>query len=454
MMMQTFYKIIFFKVVAGLVLGVFLLGNVAQAQVLFTMESAPETFFFPAEENIYLDNEEQRSESFESLETFIEPSATEEYRLEAEIIEPDLSIDGNYLQEETFPLNSLSPTEGDPFDFKTYQNNGAGKGKTSAVNANVDEFSGAAALGYGFDLPPGRNGIQPQLSISYHSQNQDHENLAGFGWSLNIPEISRSMRLGSDRMYSVNEYNLKLEGKAVTLLPISLSDGVHGLFGAEVEDNFWQANFELNGSWRIRTKSGLSYNFGSSTTSRQEDAVKVYKWLLENIEDQHGNTVEYEYYKDSGQIYPSRIIYTNNKGNKDGQNEVRFQPFYQGPAAANIRPDKIFSYQPGFYSETKYRLEKIEVVVKGENGGQPVKSWNLAYSQENPLTQRSLLSSITENGVFQLPVTGNYQNISRPATTFTYQSGGKGWGVLTGGLPVDFNLSGTQICRLERRRFD
>ena len=40
-------------------------------------------------------------------------------------------------------------------------------------------------------VPPGRNGLQPDIKLSYSSNKKDIDSLFGYGWSVNIPHIER-----------------------------------------------------------------------------------------------------------------------------------------------------------------------------------------------------------------------------------------------------------------------
>src|SRR5262249_41030348 len=70
------------------------------------------------------------------------------------------------------------------------------------VHINPDESSGALTLSYPIKTPPGRNGIEPSLSLDYNSRSQENVNVAGFGWSANIPYIERINRKGTETLYS------------------------------------------------------------------------------------------------------------------------------------------------------------------------------------------------------------------------------------------------------------
>jgi Salmonella virulence plasmid 65kDa B protein len=56
------------------------------------------------------------------------------------------------------------------------------------------------------DIPPGRNNLQPDLSLDYNSQNTDQDSIVGYGWTLSIPFIERLNKTGSENLYGPNAY--------------------------------------------------------------------------------------------------------------------------------------------------------------------------------------------------------------------------------------------------------
>ena len=61
--------------------------------------------------------------------------------------------------------------------------------------------NGAYIYEYELNLPLGRNGLEPKLSLTYTSQNNSNVNPFGYGWDINIPSIERIPRKGSDHLY-------------------------------------------------------------------------------------------------------------------------------------------------------------------------------------------------------------------------------------------------------------
>ena len=62
------------------------------------------------------------------------------------------------------------------------------------------QSNGAFTYSVPFNFPPGRNGMEPNLSLSYNSQNNDNNGIFGYGWSINLPYIERMNKKGADKL--------------------------------------------------------------------------------------------------------------------------------------------------------------------------------------------------------------------------------------------------------------
>lgn len=179
-------------------------------------------------------------------------------------------------------------------------------------------------------------------------------------------------------------------------------------FGARVENGDFRkyryADFEW---WEMKDKLGNTYKFGEATTTRQSKegyATTTNKWMLEEVRDLNDNYVSYEYYKDSGQIYPSKITYTGS-GSTDGIFEVDF--------LRTLNPDIATTTSIGFPVKTKYKITTINVKMHGN----VVRSYALSYTNGYK-DINTLLTSITESGIDELGAT-----TTLPAYTFEYNQG-------------------------------
>jgi hypothetical protein len=262
------------------------------------------------------------------------------------------------------------------------------------------DLSGAFRYSYPLTVPPGRKGLEPKLSLEYSNQSTENQSIFGYGWSDNIPYIQRINKAGSEQLYSRYDFVSSLDGE---LLPTAA--GTTTSFSAKTENSDFRTYAFTNNQWTVTDKQGTTYKFGTSTGSRQNDTAsttRIYKWMLDEIRDTNGNYIKYEYYKDAGQIYPSKIIYTGN-GSTDGIFEVSF--------SRESRTDNATTSQPAFNVKTNYRINEIQAKVNSTW----VRKYALSYTTGDN-GARSLLSSITETGQGEDATT-----ISLPATSFTYQ---------------------------------
>jgi YD repeat-containing protein len=152
-----------------------------------------------------------------------------------------------------------------------------------------DLFSGAAVYRYPLQAPPGRNGLQPDLALSYNSRRIDtlkdtegaDSGVVALGWSLDgIPEITRYHLIKEcfDHV-CVNvreEFTLAIDGASYDLRPAAagqlcgqyFADGAPGLY---VERrNAACGNGAANQTtdhWIVRTPDGTLYRFGATPES-------------------------------------------------------------------------------------------------------------------------------------------------------------------------------------------
>jgi hypothetical protein len=66
----------------------------------------------------------------------------------------------------------------------------------------ADGSTGALIQNLKLDIPPGRNGLQPDLALQYNSQRAE-DSIAGYGWTISIPYIQRLNKFGSQSLYNV-----------------------------------------------------------------------------------------------------------------------------------------------------------------------------------------------------------------------------------------------------------
>lgn len=277
-------------------------------------------------------------------------------------------------------------------------------GFSSDTNLEMsDLFLGTMSYSFPIKTPNGRNGIQPNLRLRYHS---NHGNSwVGVGWDLNLGSIQLNTKKGVD--YTSESFLLVTDDGSSELIFTGGSTGDQ--YNVKIESSFLRIR-KITGSdgfpyWEITDKKGLRYTYGNSDAGRQYDPgdttkKRIFKWCLQRIDDTDGNYLSIAYVKDSGEIYPSQIDYTKHSSGLASTYSVIFN-------TDNNRPDKLESYQANFLVNTAKRLSSI--VIKAN--GTAIKTYNLGYVQGNG-NNLSLLNAVTEKGSDNVT--------AMPITTFNY----------------------------------
>lgn len=226
---------------------------------------------------------------------------------------------------------------------------------TTAIvnNLSMDLFHGSAQYSYPLDLPAGRNGIGPQLSLAYNSQMQNFNDYMPFGWSLGgLMYIQRDSSNGVDALYQENHFVFSNGG---ALEAYALTDQIHGEYHLKLDDGqALRFFYTINNTWEFIDKNGVHYSLGKAYEARDFRGVLVYRWYLDSFTDSMGNNVIYNYKNEEGVAYPDSIIYSN-WGTETGIYSIEFE--YQDRTA------DYYSYKAGFAQNYKKQLCGISVFV-------------------------------------------------------------------------------------------
>ena len=271
-----------------------------------------------------------------------------------------------------------------------------GKAITLSENLDVDPASGTASISIPIEVPQGRAGLQPNLTILYNSSGSN--GMLGMGWSLELGSIQRSLKQGNLKYNNSDKFIFGQGGAQQDLVDIS-GNGTE--FRSEIEADFMKMQF--NGtSWTFTDKKGTKYYFGSSSHSRvadPTDAAKVFKWHLDRVEDISGNYMTVSYISDSGYLYPSEIKYTGNQTqNLLPYASVTFQYLVKSSSA-----DMSVFYAAGFKMLQRQQLKSIQVLVNNEM----MRKYVTNYTTDS-ITGKSLLRNVQlygKDGVSTLPAT-------------------------------------------------
>lgn len=253
---------------------------------------------------------------------------------------------------------------------------------------------GAATYTIPIAIPPGTNGMAPNLALAYSSQGEN--GLFGVGWGLEgLSVIHRCKKTlaadgfnGSVRLDGSDEFCL--DGDRLVLV-----SGTHGQSGAEYrgEKEIWsrvivQGTASGGGplSFQVWTKAGRILEYGTSLDSRLENSNKVESWHLNKVVDRFGNdyTISYEKNPSLGFVRPVRFDYTGNVA-------AGLAPYASVRLVYEARPDPSMRYAFGAEHHLPGRVARIETYL----GEQLVRRYLLGY-EISPGSSRSRIVSITE----------------------------------------------------------
>lgn len=280
----------------------------------------------------------------------------------------------------------------------------------SAVNSVnlplLNKATGGLQYGYPIEIPPGRNGFQPDLELNYDNQSRKQDNIVGYGWDFNIPYIQRVNKKGTDRIYGTStNFESSISGE----LTPSPSTSTTSFIPRTSSGDFLKYTFSDN-QWTMTDKEGNEYWFGHSTSTRQDNpstSTQTFKWMLEKVVDANNNTISYSYSKHRGQIYPSSINYTGN-ATSTGIFDISFST----SSVLGIST----SSAAGFPIKTDYNITEIGISIDNVL----TQKYTLSYATATD-SNITLLRTITRSGYDGSSWT------SLPATRFDYQYNASAW---------------------------
>jgi RHS repeat-associated protein len=285
--------------------------------------------------------------------------------------------------------------------------------------------AGAAVYSLRLEVPPGRAGIEPDLTLTYDS---DHENgLLGMGFRLGaLSSIRRCGHSFSDegdlRAVAFDENDrFCLDGKKLFAVR-----GAYGREGTEYRtdpDVFTRVTQQGNAgngplAFTAFAPDGRIYQYGTTLDARVGGAHgAVATWSLAEVRDRLGNVMTYAY-----EAVPTA----------DGAHQHRLTAIRYTGHASGLVPERSveFDYDQRFDVLTKYvageayRVGELLTGVRMYGPGHAlVRDYTFTYS-ESPSTRRARLAQVVE-------CAGEGPNRAcKPATTF-------GWGDQPSGFSPD-----------------
>lgn len=304
--------------------------------------------------------------------------------------------------------------------------------------------TGAAQYSIPIRVPAGINGVQPNISLQYHSRAGNQ--LAGKGWSIaGIPQIERCGQIhaidGKQTGIRLNTGDrFCLDGQRLVR-----GTGTYGANGAtyytEIESFAKVTSYTSGGEgsapgsgpkwFKVETPDGLVYEYGKTADSRLETAGTTVPlvWAVNRITDPDGNYIEFTYleYTDKGMHYPREIHYTGTASSA---------PIYSIYFTWPLRPaaERTTHYIAGSSQRIERRLGSIQL----RHNGSEFRRYALSYESSTSPSGLSRLSSVQECA----------GSSCLPATSIDWQSLDSGIGV-PGAGKVTNKLLGARLMDVD-----
>lgn len=291
------------------------------------------------------------------------------------------------------------------------QGGGAIKGLGESFSPDLQ--TGTGNLTVPIAIPPGRNKLQPDLSLVYSTGCGNGG--FGLGWSLSIPGVTRDTSKGVPRY--IEEVDRFLLSGAEQLVPTKPSADGAMQYRPRTEGVFARIKryvSSVDDFWEVRSRNGLKSLYGhthsrgtdSAVVRDPADPVKVFSWSLTETSDPFGNRIEYIYERETSaddgshhwdQIYLKTIRYID-YGPRDAPQFLASVDFVY-----DSRPDQFSNYKAGFEIRTTRRCKQIEVRTHAD-ASQLVRVYHLSYQDEVapsvlPCNGISLLRRVEARGI-------------------------------------------------------
>lgn len=302
---------------------------------------------------------------------------------------------------------------------------------TGAANASL--FTGAFTYAYPIESPPGRSGMQPNISLVYNSQAGN--GWLGVGWDLSVGAINRSNKNGIPTYDGQDTFHFSMGGQTLELVQVGTATDSYGSYTgyqAKIEGAFLRFRYySSEKKWRAWGKDGHRYDFDG--VALNATANQYFYWGLTRKTDTQGNYMSVSYATSTiaastvttggGYVYYASLTGGGGGASSVGGGGISYMPrqiFYAGHEGSGSlpshevrllfenRPDPLSDYHTGISQIIDQRLSALEVY----SAGALVRRYAVSYSTNS--ANNSMLSAVQEYGADGVS--------SLPPTRFTYNN--------------------------------
>jgi RHS repeat-associated protein len=241
---------------------------------------------------------------------------------------------------------------------------------------------GDASISYPLNIPAGRQGMQPNLSLNYSSDGGS--GMLGLGWSMAIPMITLDTRWGSPvfsedyetELYSLNGQQLIYNDK---YLPNRHREG--STYDTQLKEResgevtFYERKLGSFSKivrmkddpnryiWVVTTADGTRNFYGGINSVDPNAVIKnefgISSWALVRTLDNNNNSVNYTYDLVNNNLYLKDVYYTG-EGSENGKYRVEFE-YIPDSLVWKTRKDVVINGRNGIKQVDSRLLKNIKI---------------------------------------------------------------------------------------------
>lgn len=306
---------------------------------------------------------------------------------------------------------TISMKEAPKSNVTTKNNNALAVSRASSgIGETPGELSvsltGGASYQIPIMVPPGINGVAPEISLTYNSQSGN--GLAGYGW--NVAGVSVISRIPStkfhDNIIDPMDFN-NLDRFALDGERLVLKSGSYGANGAQFQtENYSNLKIVSYGTSPFSANTGPAYfivyypdgslaHYGNSTDSNSRTNYAITYW-----QNPQGVRISYQYEARDYNLYISSIKYGGR--HTSVVNEIQFNYDWRR------------RYEKAFINGTIFQRKKILLSIKVFGQGIAYRNYYLEHDKTNLDYQRliSVQEKSGDNSLSHSPIAFNYSNSS------------------------------------------
>lgn len=290
---------------------------------------------------------------------------------------------------------------------------------------------GSANLTYPFEMPPARNGMQPQIALSYNSDGGS--GWAGEGWDISIPTISVDTRWGVPRYNdTIETETYLLNGQMLAMMNDNemtvahRQDSIHRQSdrqfflrqGGDFSKIIRVGDIPSDYHWEITDRNGVVYTYGGNDNSVLKDSITdvhgnrrlvAAEWKLSRVQETHGDYINYYYSNVEEQVVPGLFAKANYLDSIEAGNVEQTFPHTIVVFANNNQPKtiRLNNARYGFLTSSNHLLDHVTIKYKflPDRSYEILRTYALTYQRDTTFHKDVLkmISQLKGNGSSQSP---------------------------------------------------